>query len=334
MSANPEEAIKDQIQEMITFENETSSQIIMFLKTIGPFLKQIQDCESQTADGFIKLHSLFETIRDFERDVLNIQKPTIDSFADLITKRNFQKEFQELNEKMPPSSDLQKFLMQKSQSAFHKALKNAKQPEVYWFHLPYQYAQKWEKFWEFILSVLPPECITRGIYQKCRNEFKAADHQQIYRRNAETNKKQLAMLKQYGKTSNLDFDDSLRLHACVKGNVVEGSLSNIMFKPAYLFFFEDRIAIMRTSEKTVQQQSILNIWIVHSAMFPKAKRILDVLGTDFSFAFQPENQTASDNLWKAWSVLMSEKPRDYGIFQPIMLNDAPPPALDWVEINE
>ncbi|OHT11131.1 hypothetical protein TRFO_04094 [Tritrichomonas foetus] len=331
---SPQESLQERINEVMLFEKETNAKIISILKIVEPILPQITKQDSPVATSIVCLHSLFQALRDFERKILNLNKPSLDSFADEIIKRQLKKEFQNLINNTPSVSELTKFLSHKNNASLASAIK-ADGNIAYWFHLPFIYAAKWERFWEYVLSIIPAEDPTRGVYQQCRNEFKAVDHDGIYKRLAEQYKKQLEMLKNYGKSSNLDFNQSMRLYACIKGNVISGSLQKIDYIPSFLFLFEDKIALMKIPTKNVMAQSTLNIWLVPSTMFARSQKIIDVLGTDFSFAFQPETSVEYENLWKTWDVLMSEKPRDYGIFQPIILNPEDPlPILDWVEINE
>ncbi|OHT00476.1 hypothetical protein TRFO_32841 [Tritrichomonas foetus] len=331
---NPQETIQEKIREVIQFEKETLPQITRFLKTIEPFLEEITKTESPIAVSYLTLHTIFQKLRSFEKDILAISKPTIDSFADEIIKRGLNKEFLNLNMNMPTAPDLQKFMGLKSQANFAQAVTALKMDFVYWFHLPFIVAAKWERFWIFILSMIPSEDPARGVYQQCRNEFKAVDHEQMFRRAAETSKKQLELLKQYGKNANIDFNESLKLRICVKGSIVTGSIQSPVNVPAHLFLFEDRIAILNVNEKSVKQQSNLSVWLVQSTVFPKSQMVIDVLGIDFSFAFQPENSVDFEALKHNWEILRSQKPKDYSIYQPIRLNSSEPDALEWVEINE
>ena len=131
-----------------------------------------------------------------------------------------------------------------------------------------------------------------------------------------------------------NFKEPLSLYTCVKGFIITGTIDEMIKIPAYLFLFREKLVLLNTKEKTIKWQNPINAWLVNSTVFPEPAKVIDVLGTDYSFPFQAENPANKENLWKYWNDMMGDKPQDFGIYQPVRLDMNDTSDLDWVEINE
>lgn len=321
---------EDLVQEIIAYIRDTDPRIKNFLDKAAPYREILTKPDSSSSKGFSALLNLYTALHNFTQAVLQKPSPNLSILADIVTKDDeIQKKFKELNDKMPSPNDLNKITNSKQYSKFVKDVSET--GIVYAFNYPFTIAAKLERFWSQVLNLVPAEDAVRGLYQACRQKFKAIDHKQTFERNAAKFSKQLEQLKAYGKQKDIIFPNDMKLHWCIHGSVMAPPQQPPI--PAYLFIFEDRLALMR-SDKVVKCNLILNVWILPSAMYPRNLHVVDVLTTDFSFAFQPENLSESDALWKSWNVIANTAPLDYNIYQPVMLSNDPPPQLEWVEINE
>ena len=337
---NPQKALQERIREMLQLEKDMDPQISAFSRLIKPYLGQLRDTASQEkpssqrevqiAACYINLSSLMQKLTQFGKDILDIEKPTIESLAAVIRKHGLKRDFQNINATMPTAPELQSFLSAKSRVEFAQALEAQGVEFLYWFRLPSIIATKWEQFWIYVLDKIATENEERYVYQECRNEFRTLDQEQLYRRAAETSKKQLEMLRQYGKKCNMDFEftapnpnalsSALKLYICIKGYLIGGTVTQIQEFPAYLFIFDDRVAILNVNDKLVQQQSLMDVYFIPSTMYAKSRRIVDILGMEFSVSFRPETVTDSESLWKIWEIINKGKPSDYSMYQPVSLD--------------
>lgn len=331
--------MKQKVDEICKYNNETYQEVCTFLKLVEPKIIDIatntKSKFNSTIVSFKKLLSIYNQIKTFIAKIQSISKPTQDSLADEInnnseTNKTLKSDIQELNKTYPSADDLNKCL-----SKYHelsKAIQSTNRNYDYWFALPPTFSSKWEEFWKAVLKKVPVGHPNHSLFQQCRNMFQIKDPQEFFKLRADQYKKQLDLLKQCGKQTGFSLNDSANLYTCVKGYRIAGKIDDIIKIPAYLFLFQEKLVLFNYEEKTIRSQNPINAWLVNSTVFPD--RVIDVLGTDYSFPFQAENPADNENLWKYWNTLMGDKPQDFGIYQPVRLDMNDTTDLDWVEINE
>ena len=327
--------MQQKVDEICKYNNETYQEICTFLKIVEPKITDIatnaKSKFNSTIASFKKLLSIFNQIKSFITKIQSISKPTQNSLADEINNNSepnkaLKSDIQELNKSYPNVDDLNKCL-----SKYHelsRAIQSTNRKYDYWFALPPAFASKWEEFWKAVLKKVPVGHPNHSLFQQCRNMFQIKDPQEFFKLRADQYKRQC------GKQSGFNIKDSMCLYTCVKGYRIAGKIDDMIKIPSYLFLFQEKLVLLNIDEKTIKSQNPINAWLVNSTVFPEPTKIIDVLGTDYSFPFQAENPADNENLWKYWNTLMGDKPQDFGIYQPVRLDMNDTSDLDWVEINE
>ncbi|KAK8900245.1 hypothetical protein M9Y10_002568 [Tritrichomonas musculus] len=334
-----QESMKQRVDEICKYNNDTYQQICTFLKAVEPRINEINANPKtkfySTISSFKSLLSIFNQIRNFIKSIQSISKPTQDSLADEIknnseANRALKTNIQEFV--YPNVDELNKYLAKNHE--LNRAIQSTKLNYDNWFALPPAFLSKWEVFWKDVLKRVPVGHPNHNLFQQCRVMFQINDPQRFFKDRAEQYKKELDLLKQCGKQSDFNFKEPLSLYTCVKGFIITGTIDEMIKIPAYLFLFREKLVLLNTKEKTIKWQNPINAWLVNSTVFPEPAKVIDVLGTDYSFPFQAENPANKENLWKYWNDMMGDKPQDFGIYQPVRLDMNDTSDLDWVEINE
>ena len=317
------------VTEIVAYQKDTCDTLKTFIDGVGGILEKLKP-GSDAAKSLGALLGMYHTLYRFTKKLLAIERLTLPTIEKILAESNIKKGFETLDENFPSNTIV---------SQLHK-VKDVKQFEadsrsdlVTYIRLPYNISARWRVFWNSVLDVIEKENPERASYQQCLSEFSIVDQQQNFKKIAERFQKQLEMLKHIVGTSNIAFTD-MRLHYCVTGSVMKGDVMNPTKEPALLFLCDDRITLLITNAKVVKTADLRNVWIVPSAMFSKASRVVDVLGTEYSFAFQPASGAESEELWKNWHIISVGTRVDFSIFQPVTLSDEAVSFLDWVEINE
>jgi hypothetical protein len=220
-----------------------------------------------------------------------------------------------------------------------KPLKDAHNAPINLFFVfgpPLRIAEAWKRFWSETWRQTRPEDGERRSYQQCVVQFTIRDEEKRFREKAEEFAKELGVLyKAAEKNPQLRREEHPRLHDCLPGKLISGTIEAPAESPANLFVFQDKVVLFREGDKWIWSELLLNVWIVESIMFARAEgRVYDILGTSASFAFKPKD---GSKLLTLWSSISPGEPHDFGIFKPVMLSDRDPanvPELSWVEIGE
>lgn len=322
--------VNDTIRKVLEEERGIETQVNAFLEQMQPSREKFSK-DSSTSKCIIAIMSMFELISRFERALFASERHTLDSIERVLNQVNIKQGFVFLDQNFPTQAEVEKIGKLKEIKTLEE---KSGFPISYWFQLPYKVADRWNRFWRTIIDIVGKQDGRVASYQHCLSEFKIVDQNQKFRERAEIFASQMSLLKDaMGNASSIAFA-YLRLHHCVAGYVLTGSISNPTKSTAYLFMFDDRIILLRTKEKIVKTANLLNVWIVPSAVFARSSRVVDVLSTEYSFAFQPASAAESEGLWKNWRNIASKAPRDFAIFQPVNMSEGAMPFLDWVEINE
>jgi hypothetical protein len=195
----------------------------------------------------------------------------------------------------------------------------------------YAVTARWLRFWDSLLEILPPDAPATAICERTRAGFARFQQSQAFRQAAATYQDQIEQLRRATKGVDGDFAflNEVKLHYCAAGSVLAGTLEAPVKSQGLLFLFEKNVVLMKTGDRTVKSDALLNFWMLRSPMFPGGK-VVEVLGTQFSFAF---DTTESDWLLRAWGGIKVPIPIDFGIFQRIAL--APVSReLDWIEVDQ
>lgn len=322
--------IDDAIRKVMTEERETQKQVNAFLNHMQPIRDKFSS-ESSSSKSIVATIGIFELISKFEKGIFAVEPATLESIEKVVNQVNVKQGFVYLDQNFPTQAEVEKISKNKEMKSLEE---KTNFPISYWFQLPYKIADRWNRFWKSIINMVDKQDGRVASYQHCYSEFKIVDQNQKFREKAETFAAQMDVLREaMGHAGSMVFA-YLRLHYCVTGFVLTGNVNTPTKSPAYLFLFDDRIILLRTKEKIIKTANLLNIWMVPSAVFARASRVVDVLGTEYSFAFQPASAAESEGLWKNWQNIASTTPRDFAIFQPVNMSDGMIPVLDWVEINE
>lgn len=317
------------VSEIVAYQKDTSKTIRTFIDGISGMLDKLKP-GSSAAKSLGALLGMYHTLDRFTKKLCAADRLTLPGIEKILAESNIKKAFETLDENFPSNAIVAQLRKVKEIKQFEE---DAKMDIVTYIRLPYNISGRWRSFWSAILDVIDKEHPERASYQQCLSEFNIVDQQQNFKKIAERFQKQLEMLRHIVGTSNIAFTD-MRLHYCVTGSVMRGDVMNPSKAPAFLFLCDDRITLLLTNEKIVKTADLRNVWIVPSAMFSKASRVVDVLGTEYSFAFQPASGAESEELWKNWHVISVGTRVDFSIFAPVMLSDEEVSFLDWVEINE
>jgi hypothetical protein len=315
-----EDQIKDHLEIMIDSECRLALTIQQYSDDLNSLYQRWQQDTSTGDPSLEALVNSFRVLRGFNAE---LRSATLESLSQRIAQIS-----DAVVQEFPTQRAMVKLRKSKTIRAFESERRfNLDHP----LQFLYGFTVRWLRFWDSLLEMLPREAPERRICERARSGFARFQRDQGFRQAAETYQDQIEQLRRATKGADGDFAflNDIKLHYCAPGNILSGTVDAPVKSQSLLFLFEKSVVLMRTRDRSVIHDAILNFWMLRSPMFAGAK-VVEVLGTQFSFPFEtPETEA----LLKAWASIGLPIPIDFGIFQSIALA-AETREPDWIEVDQ
>lgn len=312
-----EEKIRELIQNIRNSNNKSRT-------TISTFLTAFQSSKYFRPLPNLPMFSVLPIILTFSDSVSRLENPTLASLSQQVDrisdKEKLKQMIRQIKDDLPNTKERKKLLSKSQRTELKSIYQSLNFNEISFLTISLTFFQQWYSFWDFTCGLKSVNSQTKSICRSCKTVFELVDPHERLKSIREQYKKEITLLKNHIEKWELKIVETMPLYEVIKGSIISGSMNCPIEKDALLFFFEERLYVYQSQREKVESQLNCNIWMNRSLIFPQ-NNIVDILGTDFSFAFRPIDSKSKEMMWRNWNSLKSDRPLDFSLFQPIKLDD-------------
>jgi hypothetical protein len=327
--ADDDPRIASKVTEIVEFERGKQSQTINLLNLLKDFPAAAKN-GSTGYQSIVSAIALFERLQAFDHDLTTQSPPTLAVVVQAYsTNPGLGPAFQALNKNFPAPKVVAKL---RKNNVIKQCEDRSKMDLASIFSFLTGIAGRWTRFWDDVIALTSHNDPSWSTYNTNRGVTQVVDSGGAFQLSTDKFQKQIDMLREAARQSEIHLAEELKLHTCVRGFTITGSIENAGRLNTIMYLFEDKLALLQDG-RTLKIESVPNLWFLNSPIYGRNHKVVDILGTKWSFAFEPETPAENEEMWKTWKMLSPGQPKDFGVFRPVQLS-ADPKYLNWVEVIE